>query len=77
MKILVLFTLLITLAGCGKKSERVYSVEELPADRQLLADTIEKCRNNPGELRGTPNCTNAEAADWKARLDGMGKALGG
>lgn len=77
MKSLVLFTLIITLASCGKKAERVYSVEELLADQQLRADIFEKCRNNPGELRGTPNCVNAEAADWKARLGRMNKALGG
>ncbi|AYG62364.1 EexN family lipoprotein [Rhizobium jaguaris] len=77
MKFLVLFTFLIALASCGKKAERVYSVEELSADQQLLTNLIAKCRNNPGELRSTPNCMNAEAADWKSRLERMGKALGG
>ncbi|MBM7046582.1 MULTISPECIES: EexN family lipoprotein [Rhizobium] len=77
MKFLVLFALALSLFGCSKKAERVYSVEELLADQGLLSKIIAKCRNNPGELRTTPNCMNAEAADWKARLKRMGKALGG
>ncbi|NKJ09620.1 EexN family lipoprotein [Rhizobium sp. SG741] len=77
MKFLVLFTLVVSLFGCSKESERVHSVEEFLADEQLLANTIAKCRNNPGELQGTPNCMNAAAAGWKARLERMGKALGG
>lgn len=77
MKRLIFLTFLISLAGCSKQSERIYSVDELMADQTLLSDLIAKCRSNPGELRATPNCMNAEAADWKSRLERMGKALGG
>ncbi|MBB4571432.1 EexN family lipoprotein [Rhizobium leucaenae] len=77
MKSLVLLALIITLASCGKKAERVYSVEELLADQQLRAEIFEKCRNNPGELRGTPNCVNAEAANWKASVLDTPSAPGG
>ena len=77
MKPVVLFTLIVTLFGCSKESERVYSVEELVADQALLTEISAKCRNNPGELQATPNCVNAAAADWKARLERMGKAPGG
>ncbi|ACP22483.1 conserved hypothetical protein (plasmid) [Sinorhizobium fredii NGR234] len=68
---------LLSMAGCSSEAERIYTVEELVADQSLLAGIIGKCRNNPGELSNTPNCQNAEAADFKARLGRIGKALGG
>ncbi|MQB45457.1 EexN family lipoprotein [Rhizobium sp. ICMP 5592] len=77
MKRLIFLTFLIGFAGCSKQPEHIYSVDELMADQTLLSDIIAKCRSNPGELRATPNCMNAEAADWKSRLERMGKALGG
>lgn len=69
--------LALGLAGCSEATppERVYTVDELVADQTLLADQIAKCRNNPGTLRDTPNCRNAEAADGKSRLERMRKAL--
>ncbi len=76
MKFLVLLTLGVSLFGCSKP-ERIYSVDELMANQTLLSDLIAKCKSNPGELRATPNCVNAEAADWKSRMERMAKALGG
>ncbi|NTH46700.1 EexN family lipoprotein [Agrobacterium rhizogenes] len=77
MKRLIFLTFLIGLAGCSKQSERIYSVDELMADQTLLSDIIAKCRSNPGELQATPNCVNAEAANGKSLLLGIGKAPGG
>ncbi|WP_266064352.1 EexN family lipoprotein [Brucella intermedia] len=77
MKIAVALTSLILLAGCSQPSTSTYTVEEFLADEALLAEHVEKCRNNPGELGQTPNCVNAAAADGKARLERMNKALGG
>lgn len=71
------FIFLVLLAGCSEDAERVFTVEELVADEALLAEWVGKCRDNPGELGDTPNCRNAAAADFKARLGRMGKALGG
>ena len=68
---------LLLLAACSQEAERTYTVDELVADTGLLSRTISECRNNPGELRQTPNCLNAEAADFKRRLQNMQKALGG
>ncbi len=65
------------LAACSQSSAPTYTVEEFLADKALLAEHVEKCRNNPGELGQTPNCVNAAAADGKARLERMNKALGG
>ncbi|AGS26439.1 EexN family lipoprotein [Rhizobium etli] len=68
---------ILFLAACSPQADRVYTVDELAADNALLAKIIGECRNNPGELRDTPNCRNAEAADGKLRLERMGKSLGG
>ncbi|EYR82842.1 MULTISPECIES: EexN family lipoprotein [unclassified Shinella] len=65
---------LLLLAAC---SEQSYSVDQLTADEALLSRIMAECRNNPGELRGSANCQNAEAADGKLRLEKMRKALGG
>lgn len=67
---------LVVLSACSP-SEKTYSVEEFLADEALLAEHVEKCRINPGEFSQTPNCVNAAAADGKARLERMNKALGG
>jgi hypothetical protein len=68
---------LALLAACSQGSEPTYTVEEFVADPELLTRTISDCRDNPGELRNTPNCRNAEAADGRLRLQNMRKALGG
>lgn len=38
--------------------------------------TNRSCRNNPGELAGTPNCINAEAAETEIYLRHKARALG-
>lgn len=62
---------LLVLAACSKEAERVYTVDELVADEALLSRIVAECRNNPGELGNTPNCQNAAAADFRARLERM------
>ncbi|MGK9086101.1 EexN family lipoprotein [Brucella intermedia] len=76
MKYLVLAPVLLLLSACSPE-EKVYTVDQFAADEALLAKTISECRNNPGELRDTPNCRNAEAADGRLRLERMRRALGG
>ncbi|MCD1265383.1 hypothetical protein B5M44_25425 [Shinella sumterensis] len=68
---------LLLLAACSEKTEQSYTVDQLTADETLLSRITAECRNNPGELRQTANCQNAEAADGKLRLEKMRKALGG
>lgn len=77
MRRIPILVILMLLAACSQESERMYTVDEFIADEALLTRTISECRNNPGELRDTPNCRNAEAADGKLRLQNMRKALGG
>ncbi|MCK3780835.1 EexN family lipoprotein [Ensifer sesbaniae] len=63
--------LAVLLVSCTEQAERTYTVDELIADEGLLSEIIATCRNNPGELGNTPNCQNAAAADFKARLKRM------
>jgi len=66
------------LAACSEPPPApVITVSEFLAYENLRADHIGKCRENPGELRQTPNCRNAEEAEGKARLERMNSALGG
>lgn len=68
---------LLIVGACSEAPERVYMVDDLIADADLLAETIKRCRNNPGELGDTANCKNAEAAGGKLRLIRTQNALGG
>ncbi|WP_313195970.1 EexN family lipoprotein [Shinella zoogloeoides] len=67
---------LFLLVACSEKTEQTYTVDALIGDETLLSRIMSECRNNPGELRDTVNCRNAEAADGKLRLQNMRKALG-
>lgn len=67
---------LLLIAACSEKTEQSHTVDQLIADEGLLSRIMAECRNNPGELRATVNCQNAEAADGKLRLQNMRKALG-
>jgi hypothetical protein len=68
MKLLLLGIFTLTLSGCFGQGDRIYTVDELMADEALLAKITSECRNNPGALRQTPNCQDAEAAHWKLWL---------
>lgn len=46
--------------GCDK-AEETRSVEwyRAPENKPAFDNKIAECKNNPGELRNTPNCVNA------------------
>ena len=75
MRAIVTMTVLVLLVGCSEEKAATYTVEEFIADENLLSQTLAECRNNPGDLRGTADCVNAEAADGKMRLQNMHRAL--
>lgn len=77
MRRLLLPMAIAGLAACSDQAERTYTVDELVADEALLSSLVTKCRNNPGELSGTTNCRNAEAADFKMRLQPVRRSSGG
>ncbi len=77
MRSIFIIVTLVVLASCSEDGERTYTVDEFMSDGGLLKRTVTECRDNPGDLRDTANCRNAEAADGKLRLQNMRKALGG
>ncbi len=53
----------VSLAACNSdKGEKVYTVDELVANRDQIVVLLKACNNNPGELEKTANCQNARAA---------------
>jgi hypothetical protein len=68
---------ILFLSACSPQADKIYTVDELITDPVVLTKIIGQCRNDPGELRDTPNCRNAEAADGKLRLERMRRSLGG
>jgi hypothetical protein len=76
MRALVTMAVLGFLVGCSDDISATYTVEELAADQHLLSRILTECRNNPGDLGGTSNCVNAQAADGRLRLRNMRETLG-
>lgn len=76
MKRLVSIAVLVCLTGCSEEKDPTFPVETLMADETLLNRILVECLNDPGHLRGTPGCVNAEAADGKRRLRKMRETLG-
>lgn len=60
--IAVLVTFILSFIGYGKENEEVKTVEYYKKHETDRKIKIKECKNNPGELRGTPNCVNALAA---------------
>ena len=62
MKNIVLLTLLSILAGCGENTpvQTVDWYKEHDAERKEM---LTKCNADPGRLRESANCVNAQQAD--------------
>lgn len=61
---LIILLSAITLLGCeAKKTDVTQTVDWYVSHNQERKEMVEKCRNNPGELGRTPNCTNAVVAN--------------
>lgn len=76
MKAHVTLAVLLFVTGCSQERAMTYSVEELIADETLLVRILSECSDDPGHLRDTARCVNAEAADGKRRLRKMRELLG-
>lgn len=70
MKRIVLVVALTVLAGCSQApvSDPVQTVEWFKGHDTERGASLAKCRANPGELAGTPNCINAEKAQQEKEL---------
>lgn len=63
---------LILLSASLTLAEETKTVDwyTAPQNRTALDAKLAECRNNPGELRDTPNCINARAASEKLATGG-------
>ncbi len=63
---LILVGFVLVATGCQSKEE-VKTVEWYmeDANKAALEAKLTECRNNPGELKDTPNCINAFNAQHK------------
>lgn len=70
MRALLLCVGLLMLAACEPAPPVArYTVEQYRADVQLRTATLDRCANDPGTLRDSPDCLNAQRA---ASLEGRG-----
>ena len=59
--------LMPTIGECVEPPKETQTVEWFmrPENREILEVTLKLCRNNPGELKDTPNCVNAGEAEHR------------
>lgn len=56
---IVLFTMTLSFVAYSEEVKTVNYYKQHISERKAK---IEECKNNPGELKGTPNCVNAITA---------------
>jgi hypothetical protein len=62
--------LLLGAAGCSREAAVArHTVEEYRTDKSLREVVFRDCANDPGTLRNTPDCVNAQEAE---RLESYG-----
>ena len=60
-RIVPIITVVAAILVCGCQSEETRSVEwyRAPENKAAFEAKLAECKNNPGELKNTPNCVNA------------------
>lgn len=76
-KLLMMICATAFLAACGEVAEEVHTVDwfKQPENNQVLTDTVNACKNDPGTLGKTPNCINAFAANDQLAAEEMAKMV--
>lgn len=74
---ILLFTVATALAGCNEADmgQPSKSVGWFLDHRDELAATLKGCGDNPGELKKTPNCINANEARNQVTVQEIENAL--
>lgn len=62
-KILGLTFATLTVTACD--AEKIYDVQYFRDNAEIRREKIEECKNNPGELKHSPNCVNAIQAEHR------------
>jgi hypothetical protein len=66
-------------SGCCRDSQRpkaTHTVDQYLAKPDGLEEKLRECANNPGELRDTPDCINANAASARRGMGSMNRGMG-
>ena len=58
------------LAGCNSEETKTVEWYLKPENKPALDAKIAECKNNPGELKSTPNCVNAFKAAERIFMGG-------
>lgn len=67
-----LLSCIAALCACNPEPPKArYTVDEYLADPQAMSQALEKCANNPGELRNDPDCINVRAAAQRKDIGSM------
>jgi len=74
MRFLFIAVSALSLASCSNDAQPTHDVQFYLDNPDILKETIEKCRNDPGNLEDTPNCINAEEAAFKQMNANIRKA---
>ena len=62
--------LILSAASCTREADVArHTVEDYRANKTLRQETFKKCTNDPGTLKATPDCINAQEAE---RLESFG-----
>ena len=61
---------MFALVGCNAEETRTVEWYLKPENKTALETKLAECKNNPGELKDTPNCINARKAREKQFLGG-------
>ena len=62
--------LALALTGCDDEKTKTVEWYLQPENKPALDAKLAECRNNPGELKKTPNCVNARKAAERKFMGG-------
>jgi len=74
MRFLFIAVSALSLASCSNDAQPTHDVQFYLDNPDILKETIEKCRNNPGTFEDSANCINAEEASIQQRNENIRKA---
>ena len=62
----------LSAAGCAPAPDRAQrTVEDYQKDVSLRRGVLAQCANDPGTLKGSPDCINAQAAERSAGVGSL------
>jgi hypothetical protein len=63
---------ILSTASCAPAPDRAaHTVEEYGNDRELRANKMRNCANDPGTVGATPDCINAREAERRASIGSL------